>query len=241
MEPSAASAKSDRYISATASRALRIQFHGGRESVRTWLRHEGPAAVVVHHMALEGVRDLDAVLLVRHGLLSRAAQRAATVGESRSREEAVADAREPLTFQPGVTMSAAAAAAVVLISQNSTEATIAIPSKVRGPSSAAARCGLLAVERLPCVSRGSYASHCPCDFETPPWVFRYPETAPAIGSSDGDRSGAAAVSSPCLQPHRRAAAHGRGCWPRGADPVSGSRTYSGALVIWAEKRPTPQG
>ena len=60
-----------------------------------------------------------------------------------------------------------------------------------------------------------YASHCPCDFETPPWVFRYPETAPAIGSSDGDRSG--------------------------ADPISGSRTYSGALVIWAEKRPTPQG
>jgi len=34
-------------------------------------------------------------------------------------------------------MSAAAAAAVVLISQNSTEATTAIPSKVRGPSSAA--------------------------------------------------------------------------------------------------------
>jgi hypothetical protein len=72
--------------------------------------------------------------------------------------------REPLTFQPGVTMSsAAAAAAVVLISQNSTEATIAIPSKVRGPSSAAARCGLLAVERLPCVlgrgSRGSRGSN----------------------------------------------------------------------------------
>jgi hypothetical protein len=40
----------------------------------------------------------------------------------------------------------------------------------------------------------SYASHCPCDFETPPWVFRYPETAPAIGSSDGDRSGGASLS-----------------------------------------------
>jgi hypothetical protein len=67
-----------------------------------------------------------------------------------------------------------------------------------------------------------YASHCPCDFETPPWVFRYPETAPAIGSSDGDRSGA-------------------GPQPWGADPISGSRTYSGALALWAEKRPTPQG
>ena len=32
---------------------------------------------------------------------------------------------------------------------------------------------------------------CPCDFETPTWVFRYPGTAPAIGSSDGDRSGGA--------------------------------------------------
>jgi hypothetical protein len=38
------------------------------------------------------------------------------------------------------------------------------------------------------------ASHCPCDFETPPWVFRYPETAPAVGPRDGDRSGAASLS-----------------------------------------------
>ena len=40
----------------------------------------------------------------------------------------------------------------------------------------------------------SYASHCPCDFGTPPWVFRYPETAPAMRPRDGDRSGAASLS-----------------------------------------------
>eukprot|EP01046_Picozoa_sp_COSAG06_P047133 COSAG06_NODE_6799_length_2776_cov_2.916698_1_plen_280_part_10 len=40
---------------------------------------------------------------------------------------------------------------------------------------------------------GCYASHCPCDFETPPWVFRYPETAPAMRPRDGDRPGGASL------------------------------------------------
>ena len=63
------------------------------------------------------------------------------------------------------------------------------------PSCASPKLGFTHTGALQCIiecpcslSRG-YASHCPCDFETPPWVFRYPETAPAMGPRDGDRSG----------------------------------------------------